>query len=228
MTDIYTEPVGDPDTLANLGPLAPMAGIWAGGGDDQHPEDPAEQATVIDPFEERYELQPIDFQTNGPQLYYGLRYHTRLVKPGEVAMFHEQVGFWLWEPATGTVVLTVAIPRGQVALASGRCAPDAKAFEVRAERGSVTFGICTAPFLDANFTTLDFRMTVRINDDGTWSYDQNTRMQLPDRAEPFDHVDANTLHRIADPTPNPLAVAAGLTSPVGATAGGLGIGSLRP
>ena len=26
--DIYTEPEPDPDTLANLGPLAGMAGIW--------------------------------------------------------------------------------------------------------------------------------------------------------------------------------------------------------
>ena len=36
--DIYTEPAGDPDTLANLGPLRPMAGVWEGTkGSDQHP-----------------------------------------------------------------------------------------------------------------------------------------------------------------------------------------------
>ena len=36
--DIYTEAVGDPDTLANLGPLRPMAGIWEGTkGADEHP-----------------------------------------------------------------------------------------------------------------------------------------------------------------------------------------------
>lgn len=28
--DIYTEPEVDPDTLANLGPLRAMAGIWEG------------------------------------------------------------------------------------------------------------------------------------------------------------------------------------------------------
>ncbi len=203
--DIYTEPDADPDTLANLGPLAPMAGVWVGTGEDVHPEDPADEPSVLDRYEERYELQPIDPQTNGPQLYYGLRYHTHVVKVGEIEMFHDQVGYWLWEPATGTVVLTVAIPRGQVALASGQCAPDAKAFEVRAERGSVNFGICSAPFLDKNFTTLDFRMTVRINDDRTWSYDQNTRLVLPDRGEPFDHVDSNTLRRVEEPEPNPTA-----------------------
>ena len=35
--DIYTEPEGDPDTLANLGPLRALAGIWEGTGADQHP-----------------------------------------------------------------------------------------------------------------------------------------------------------------------------------------------
>jgi hypothetical protein len=220
--NIYTEPIGDPDTLANLGPLTPMAGIWLGSGADQHPEDPTIQPTGHDTFVERYELQPIDFQTNGPQLYYGLRYHTHLVKPGQIAMFHEQVGFWLWEPATNTVVLTLGVPRGYVALASGQCDADATAFEVRAERGSTEYGICAGPFLDANFTIVDFRMTVRVNDDGTWSYDQNTRLQIPDRGELFDHVDNNTLHRIEAPTPNPLARRAPAHPGYG-----LGIGSLR-
>ena len=29
-TDIYTEPVADVHTLANLGPLTRMAGVWRG------------------------------------------------------------------------------------------------------------------------------------------------------------------------------------------------------
>ena len=48
--DIYTEPDGDPDTLANLGPLAVMAGIWVGAGEDQHPTDPVDEPTgIVDP-----------------------------------------------------------------------------------------------------------------------------------------------------------------------------------
>jgi len=48
-------------------------------------------------------------QTNGPQLFYGLRYDMRIVKPGEVETGHDQVGYWLWEPATGALVQTLAI-----------------------------------------------------------------------------------------------------------------------
>ncbi len=216
--DIYTEAVGDPDTLANLGPLGPMAGIWEGTkGTDIHPV-----ATGIerDAFVERYELQPIDPQTNGPQLYYGLRYHTHIVKPGEQETFHDQVGYWLWEPAAKAVTLTLAIPRAQVLLASGPAEPDAREFELTAAVGSQTFGILSNPFLDEAFRTLSYRVHVTVNDDGTWSYEEEGVMQIPDQDEPFHHIDRNTLTRVAAPSLNPLArLAAG--------DGSLGIGSLR-
>jgi hypothetical protein len=205
-SDIFTEPEGDPDTLRNLGPLTPMAGLWIGDqGLDVHPnaDGTREQAYI-----ERYELQPIDFQTNGPQLFYGLRYHTRIVKPGEVEMFHEQVGFWLWEPATATVLFTIAIPRGQVAMASGQASADARHFNLRAERGSETTGILSNPFLEFAFQTTHFEIAVTINADGTWSYQQTTTLVVRGRAEPFLHTDRNTLRKLSAPTPNPLAVAA--------------------
>ena len=204
--DLFTEPDGDPDTLSNLGPLAALAGIWEGtAGADQHPD---ADGTERNAFVERYECQPIDRQTNGPQLFYGLRYHTHIVKPGEVETFHDQVGYWLWEPATNTVVLTLAIPRGQVLLAGGTAEPDATEFEVTAAVGSEVYGILSNPFLDQAFRTTSYRMRVRVHPDDTWSYEEEGVLQIPDRDEPFRHIDRNTLIRIGTPTPNPLARAA--------------------
>lgn len=138
--DIYTEPVDiDVDTLRNLGPLTGMAGIWSGmRGLDVKPkaDGPRKQAYV-----DRIELQPIDPQTNGPQLLYGLRYH----------------------------------------------------------------GICSTPFLEYAFRTIEYRIKVRINPDGTWSYDLDTVLMIRGNPEPFHHTDRNTLVRIGEPTPNPLA-----------------------
>lgn len=205
--DIFTEPDGHPDTLSRLGPLRGLAGSWQGsGGVDDHPTvDGAER----DVFVERFEAQPIDFQTNGPQLFYGLRYHTRIVKPGEVAMFHEQVGFWLWEPNELMVVMTLAIPRGQSLLAIGHCQADATTFEIRAERGSSVAGILSNPFLEEHFTTESFRMVVTTHmAAGTWSYEEHTVLRVSDRAAPFDHVDTHTLSLLDAPTPNPLALMA--------------------
>ena len=204
--DIYTEPETDPDTLANLGPLRGMAGVWTGTrGLDINPkaDGPEKQA-----FIERIELQPIDAQTNGPQLLYGLRYHTRIVKPDEVETFHDQVGYWLWEPATGALIQTLTIPRGQTAMATGRANADAKTFRLHAERGSLTNGIVSIPFLEHAFRTDSYTITVSINADGTWSYEQDTVLVIPGKAEPFHHTDRNTLRKLAEPTPNPRAQAA--------------------
>lgn len=204
--DIYTEAEPDVNTLANLGPLTAMAGVWEGKrGLDVNPK---AEGPEKDPYIEHVELQPIDAQTNGPQLFYGLRYHTHIVQPNEVETFHDQVGYWLWEPATGNILFTLSIPRGQTLMATGNAPADAKEFTVKAVRGSLTNGIISNPFIEQNFTTESYTIKVKINDDGTWSYEQDTVMIIPNYPEPFHHTDRNRLTKIAEPTPNPTALAA--------------------
>ena len=202
--DIFTEPDLDPDGLANLGPLAPMAGIWEGtAGADVHP---VVEGTESDVFVERYELQPIDPQTNGPQYFYGLRYHTHIHKPGEVETFHDQVGYWLWNPVEGTVIADDRHPpRARWRWPRATVAADATTFTLRAERGQTAYGICSNPFLEHAFTTVSFEVTVTVNADGTWGYDEDTVLQVLDRDEPFHHTDRHVLHKVGEPTPNPLA-----------------------
>jgi len=107
----------------------------------------------------------------------------------------------------------LAIPRGQVAFAAGIAEPDASDFELNATAGEASYGILSNPFLETAFQTLSFRIHVTVNGDGTWSYEEDTVMQLPDRTGPFHHTDRNTMSLVAPPTPNPLA-AAGSTEPV--------------
>jgi hypothetical protein len=196
----------DVDTLANLGPLRGLAGTWEGvKGFDVNPyvdeAEPRRQTYV-----EHIDLQPTDRQSNGPQYFYGLRYHTHIVKPGEVETYHDQVGYWLWEPTTGLILHSLTIPRGQVVLAKGHAAADATKFEVSAVRGSTENGICSQAFLEHAFRTDSFRMEVTINPDGTWSYFEDTVLKVLGRDEPFHHTDRNTLTRVAPPKPNPLAL----------------------
>ena len=204
--DIYIEGEADVDTLAHLGPLAPIAGIWVGqrGLDTSpKPEGPEKKAYI-----EHYELQPIDAQANGPQLFYGLRYHTQIFKPGDPETFHDQVGYWLWEPATGALMLTLSIPRGQTAMAVGRADAAARTFRLEAARGSMTNGIVSNPFIEYAFKTMSYVITVTINTDGTWSYEQTTELMIPGQVEPFQHTDRNTLRKIGEPNLNPTAKAA--------------------
>ena len=81
--DIFTELAAQPDTLANLGPLRRLAGVWEGrSGIDINPKAEGPERRE---FSERIELQPIDAQSNGPQLFYGLRYHTHILASDEQA-----------------------------------------------------------------------------------------------------------------------------------------------
>ncbi|MEW6449904.1 MAG: heme-binding beta-barrel domain-containing protein [Pseudomonadota bacterium] len=202
--DIFTEPSDvDPNTLANLGPLRRLAGRWsARKGVDLNPKAGGPERRV---FIENINFDPIDPQTNGPQLFYGLRYHIHITTEEEDITFHDQVGYWLWEPATGLVLQTVAIPRGQVALASGQAAADADRIVVSATRGQTENGICSTAFLEYAFRTDSYKIEISFNPDGSWSYITDTVLTVHGRDTPFAHRDQNTLTKIGEAAPNPLA-----------------------
>ena len=202
--DIFTEKADvDPDTLANLGPLLPLAGTWrAKKGADVAPKpDGPERREFI----EHITFEPIDPQSNGPQLLYGLRYHIHITTVEEDITFHDQVGYWLWEPATGLILQTLAIPRGQVLLASGQGKPGDPGVTVTATRGETTYGICSTDFLEYGFRTDAYRIAIVFNADGSWTYDIQTTLTVHGATEPFVHHDQNTLHRIGEARPNPWA-----------------------
>jgi hypothetical protein len=200
--DIFTEPEVSPDTLANLGPLRRLAGVWQSGqGVDLNPKADGPERRV---FQEHIRMEPIDAQTNGPQLLYGLRYHIH-INTEEAITFHDQVGYWLWEPATGMIMQTIAIPRGQVVLAGGTAKPDDMRISVEARRGDTRFGICSTTFLEEAFRTDYYRIDITFHDDDSWSYVTRTDLAVRGRTPAFDHRDTNTLRRIGAPTPNPLA-----------------------
>jgi len=202
--DIFTEPEDvDPDTLANLGPLTRLAGVWQGTkGVDLNPKAAGPERRE---FLERIEMQPIDPQANGPQLFYGLRYHVHIVATDEDPTFHDQIGYWLYEPATGLIVQTLAIPRAQTALAGGRASADGSRITVRADRGAPGYGIASTDFLEWAFRTDSYELEVSFNADGGWSYVSTTVLQVRGRPEPFRHLDRNTLAKVGEAQANPLA-----------------------
>jgi hypothetical protein len=202
--DIFTEPENvAPDDIANLGPLRRLAGVWqADKGIDINPKAAGPERRV---FREHIRMDPIDPQTNGPQLFYGLRYHIHINTPEELTTFHDQVGYWLWEPATGLVLQSIAIPRGQVAIASGQSSPDAMRLVLTATRGQTEYGICSTAFLEHAFRTDAYKIEIDFNPDGSWSYVTETTLVVRGQAEPFTHRDRNTLRKAAEPEPNPLA-----------------------
>ncbi len=184
------------EIIKNLGPLAPLAGIWEGDkGDDTAPS--KDRGTETNTFRERITFEPMGPVNNHEQVLYGLRYTTTAWPSGASDPFHEEVGYWLWDAKAKQVLRCFIVPRGITVLAGGTVEPDAKSFELSADAGSETYGICSNPFLDKEFKTVRYELKVTIHDDQSFSYEEDTQLQIKGRTDLFHHIDKNTLKRTA-------------------------------
>jgi len=153
----------------NLGPLGPLLGAWEGEkGTDLAPSDkPAsDRRLVTSKYRERMVFEPTGRVDNHEQSLYGLRYSTKAWRIGSPDAFHEEVGYWMWDPAS----------------------------ELRDE----VFGICSSPFLTAEFKTMRYTLAINIFDDDAFHYEEHSWLKMKNRSELFDHKDENTLRRLRD------------------------------
>jgi hypothetical protein len=194
--DIFARPdVPSPDLFANLGPLRSLAGTWEGSeGLDTAPD---AHGPVETRFRERLVLEPCEPIVNGPQVLYALRYATTAWPLGQQEPFHEEVGYWLFEPAAQQLMRCFTVPRGVTLIAGGSAQPDVRSFELTAEAGASTFGILQSPFLESAFRTLRYTLQVDIEGEDTFRYTEDTVMRLHGQDEDFHHTDRNRLQRVA-------------------------------
>ncbi len=140
------EKLDSPET--DFGPLAGLIGTWEGDkGIDTAPDDDR-VSKEINQFRERMTFAPTGLVENHDQKLYGLRYATTAWRLGAEDPFHEELGYWLWDADARQVLRCFMIPRGVTVIAGGTAEPDAKSFQLAAEVGSDTYGICSNRFLD--------------------------------------------------------------------------------
>lgn len=182
-----------------LGPLGPLLGTWEGErGTDLAPSDKPHdnRQPTTSAYRERMVFEPTGRVDNHEQHLYGLRYATKAWRIGSPDPFHEELGYWLWDAASGLVIRTFMPPRGMTVLAGGHCAADARSFALEAKAGDEVFGVCSSPFLTAEFKTVRYTVAVEVIDDDTLRYEAHTYMKMKGREALFDHRDENTLRRV--------------------------------
>jgi len=179
------------------GPLAALIGEWEGEGGLDTAYSHAEHKVLDTPFRERLTFKPFGPVQNGRQSLYGLDYKTAMWRGDESDPFHTEVGYWLWDGATGEILRGFVVPRGIVTLAGGTAAADAKTFTLRATKGDARYAIGENSYLEDNASTVAYEVTITINDDGSWSYQENTTLKMNEFAEPFAHKDHNTLRKVS-------------------------------
>lgn len=182
------------EIIKNLGPLAPLAGVWEGEkGDDKAPDN--DRGVETNKFRERITFEPMGPVNNHEQALYGLRYATTAWRVGATNPFHEELGYWLWDAKAKQVLRCFIVPRGVTVLAGGTVEANAKSFELVADVGSETYGICSNKFLDEEFKTVRYELKVTIHDDESFSYEEDTQLKIKGQADLFHHIDKNTLKR---------------------------------
>ncbi len=180
--------------IDKLGPLAALAGIWEGAqGVDISPgkEGPVETA-----YRERIVFEPMGPVENGPQILYGLRYSTTAWRIGEDEPFHEELGYWMWDSQAKQIMRCFMVPRVVTVNAIGTAEADTKSFSLTAILGSKTDGVLSNPFLDKAFRTVRYELEVIIHNDSSFSYEEDTILQIHGQEKLFHHTDQNTLKRL--------------------------------
>jgi hypothetical protein len=184
---------------AELGPLAPLAGVWEGDQGVDVAFGNVEGAIIETPFRERTTFSPFGPVENGAQVLYGLDYRMAGWRPGEELPFHTEVGYWLWDAANGQVMKCFVVPRGIAVLALGEAAPQDRTFVMRAHSGSSTDGISSNRFLEEAARTTDFEAVITVAEDGSsFSYEETSLIDHRRMPDVVRHTDRNTLHRVAE------------------------------
>ncbi len=178
----------------DYGPLACLLGVWKGdSGMDVAPEPDDDEHN---PYYETIIFEAAGDVTNAEEQTLSIvRYHQAVSRKSNDKVFHDQVGFWLWDPATATVIQTLTIPRGVTLLAGGSAkqTEDGTLMEVAARAGNAEWGIVQAPFMQARATTTAYQHRMSVSGDAM-SYSQTTVLEIYGKHN-YPHTDENTLTR---------------------------------
>lgn len=182
-----------------LGPLTPLVGEWEGNvGIDLSYHNKDDETTKTSYFE-KARFHPIPTQENGKQCLEGLSFQMTAWRHGEEAMdpFHDEVGYLLWEKATGQIMRVVVFGRGIAMIAGGDAKARDKELHFKATPGDASYGILQNKYLKERAELKGFESTFRFNDDGTFSYSQDLILRLVAAGGiEMHHTDANTLHKV--------------------------------
>ena len=182
--------------MSEWGPLQALIGDWEGEGGLDTAYSHAQQKVIETPYLEKLSMKPFGPVGNGKQELYGLDYKTAMWRDNEDEPFHTEVGYWLWDAASGEILRAFVVPRGITVLAGGTTTADTKSFQMSAEKGSPRYAIGENAYLEGAASSTNYDVTITLNDDGSWSYSETTTLKMLKFPQPFAHTDANTLHRV--------------------------------
>lgn len=176
----------------DYGPLGQLIGTWKGDqGMDVAPEPEDDE---YNPYYETLVFEAAGDVSNAEEQTLAIvRYHQEVSRKSTGKVFHDQVGYWLWNAATGEVIQTLTIPRGVTLLAAGTAVTKGKQTTLHVKTNDPDWGIIEAPFMKQKAHTVSFNHVLKIEGDRIF-YQETTLLDIYGKKN-YEHIDQNTLHR---------------------------------
>lgn len=177
--------------VVDYGPLTGLIGTWEGErGMDLAPEPDSDEMT---PYFETLVFEAIGGPTNaGEQILAVLRYHQVVSRKENGEVFHDEIGYWIWDAGRNTIMHSLAIPRGVTVVASGTPASDGDDIVLSVDTADGGGEIAQGAFMNEKARTTRFHHKIVLAGD-TLSYEETTVLDIYGRT--MNHTDANTLTR---------------------------------
>ena len=185
------------DVDERWGPLAKLAGQWAGDQGRDFSYSYSEKDDTENLYREEITFDPFGPVDNGPQSLFALDYRMKAWRIGADDFFHMEVGYWLWEPATDKMYRCFMVPRSTTIVAAGTAAADATSFHLEAKQGSSTNGVLQNDYLfEAAARTTSYSLDVDLSG-GNYAYKEDTVMEMAVHGgAEMHHTDENTLAKV--------------------------------
>lgn len=182
------------EIIIDYGPLTELIGVWKGDkGMDIAPEP---DGTEENPYYETITFTEGGTLSNAESQVLSVVYYRQIVKrKSNDEVFHDQTGYWLWDPREKVVMHTLTIPRAVSLVAGGNHNGEKDAdgnivMEVVAGIENKDWGIVQSPFMQKNAKTTDFTIKVIVGN-GKMTYAETTMLDIYGRV--FEHTDTNVL-----------------------------------
>jgi hypothetical protein len=186
----YSLPMPNTQSV-DYGPLATLIGSWRGDKGMDIAPDP--EGIEENPYFETLVFTPIGDVTNAnDQVLVGLRYHQCVSRKSTQLPFHDQVGYWLWDVRSSTIIQSLLIPRAVGVLAAGRWTAGSGPLVLEVASDDSNWGVVQSPFMRDNARTVGFRHRIVV-DGATLTYEEATIVDIYGKR--FEHTDTNTLTR---------------------------------
>lgn len=183
------------EAAVNYGPLAMLIGKWQGDrGMDIAPEpDDVEKS----PYFETITFEEAGDVTNAQkQVLAVVRYHQSVSRKSNNKVFHDQMGYWMWDSATNVVMHSLVIPRAVAVVAEGTATESngEVKLSVKATNTGDVHNIAESAFMASKARTTAFSLEMTVSKDQL-AYNETTVLDIYNKKS-FDHTDRNKLTRV--------------------------------